>query len=216
MIMKKRSVILLVLCLIMTITGQVLAENKPMGSFHIAFPEPLKEKNDDPQYIPIDEVADTIGFELEWKFDNKKITGHFANMYFSSDNYLIANGHLYLPVNIFVNVFGLEIKMKGNNIFIYRKKEILPDLELDLNINKSSYNRKEPLAVSILLMNKSNRNVTLQHSSTMEYDLVLERYNNEIWRLSHNKHDGTVISINRLYPDEYILYTEIINPSENI
>lgn len=213
---KKSIIISLALCLLMIFVGQVIAKDNSLGSFHVALPEPLVEKGKNHDYIPIDEVADTIGFELEWRLKGQVVEGYLANIHFSSDNFIIANGHLYLPINIFVNLFGLQIEVKGNKYYIYRKKELFPEIKLDLNINKTSFDKKEPIAVSILVINKSNDSITMRHNTTKEYDLILKRFDREIWRLSENKHYGTVISINRLYPDEYLLYTELINPSEEV
>jgi len=212
-------VLLLLLLLISAFSIFVNADEEMgevMGSFKVDLPGSVSIKNN--EYIPIDEVASTMGSKLKWELKSGKIEGSFGNINFSSDRFVLANGHLYLPINIFFDNFGIHIVIKGDNYYIYKKPTpdyyYRPDLELVISTNKDRYKRNEELAVSILLINKGKHDIEVQYSSSQQYDLVLMRYNREVWRLSSGKGYLTSIGSSSLRPDEFKLYTELINPSK--
>ncbi|NLM96584.1 MAG: hypothetical protein GX175_03040 [Halanaerobiaceae bacterium] len=188
-----------------------------MGSFKVDLPGSVSIKSD--EYVPIDEVARTMESQLYWELKGGKIEGSFGGIRFSSDKFVLANGQLYLPVNIFMDNFGIHIIIKGDSYHIYKKPKhdyyYSSDLELVINTNKDRYKRNENLAVSILLLNKGKRDIRLQYPSSQRYDLVLMRYNREVWRLSSGKGYLTSVGSSTLRPDEYQLYTELINPSKD-
>lgn len=188
-----------------------------MGSFKVDLPGSVNIKED--EYVPIDEVANTMGSKLKWELKGGKVEGSFGNVKFISDRFVLANGHLYLPINIFIDNFGIHIAIKGDNYYIYKKPEpdyyYRPDLELIINTNKDRYKRNEDLAVSVLLINKGKYDIHMEYPSSQQYDLVLVRYNREVWRLSSGKGYLSSIDSSNLRPDEFKLYTELINPSKD-
>src|SRR5690554_2285740 len=217
--MKRRyflSVILILMLFIgLSITAQ--ADDKdvePMGSFKI-IPPPKSINIKTDEYVPMNEVASTIGFDFEWSFSHGKVEGNFGNASFSSDNFIIAEGKLYLPINIISDIFGLHIEIRGNNYYIYGRYTRFYGVDLFLQTNARTSSRRDPLAVSLLLTNESNRSVDLRYTSSKKFDLVLKRYNREVWRLSEGKGFLTVMSSDRLAPGEYKLYTELIDPSKD-
>ncbi|MFW6023089.1 MAG: BsuPI-related putative proteinase inhibitor [Halanaerobiaceae bacterium] len=216
--MKKQIIIMvfLLILLIGTLNASAIVfeidDNEPVGSFKANIPNSINVENND--YIPIDQVASTMETELKWSIEGNKIKGSFGDFSFSSDRFVIANGHLYLPINILVNNFEIYIEIEGNNYYIYNNSKSNPDIEFVINTNKTTYNRQEEMAVSLLLINTSNKEVNLRHSSSQKYDIVIKRYNKEIWRLSDNKGYLQAINNQQLSPDEYILNTELINPGQ--
>src|SRR5690554_1265341 len=217
--MKRKRLLISVLLLlfVMGISTICLAEEiegEPMGSFKIAPPpKSINIKTD--EYVPMNEVASTIGFDFEWSFRQGKVEGNFGNASFSSDNFIIAEGKLYLPINIISDIFGLHIEIRGNNYYVYGRYTHFYGVDLFLQTNARTSSRRDPLAVSLLLTNESNRPVDLRYTSSKKYDLVLKRYNREVWRLSEGKGFLTVMSSDRLAPGEYKLYTELIDPSKD-
>ncbi len=213
--MKKQVLLVSVflLSMLLLVSTVSLADNEPMGSFNVKMPKSVDIKSN--EYVPLDEVASTIGFEFEWRFNKGKIEGSFGNATFSSDNFIIADGHLYLPISIISDIFGLHIEIRGNKYFIYRRFQPLYGIDLVLKSHKTKVERNEPIAVSILLFNESNRSINLRYTSGKKYDLVLKRYGREVWRLSEGKGFISVLRTETLASGDYLLYTELIQPAEN-
>jgi len=211
--MKKLLVPFILLTLMLLLSGVSLADNEPMGSFNVNIPQSLNIKSN--EYVPLDEMASTLGFEFEWRFKKGKVEGSFGNATFSSDNFIIANGHLYLPIDIITNIFGLHIEIKGNKYYIYRLYQPLYGVDLVLKTHQTRIQRNEPLAVSLLLINESNQTINLRYTSGKKYDLILKKYGREVWRLSQGKGFISVISTESLSPGDFLLYTELIQPSKN-
>ncbi|MEJ6950146.1 BsuPI-related putative proteinase inhibitor [Natronospora cellulosivora (SeqCode)] len=216
---KTKSIITLIffsLLLTVIITGGVNAEkmNQIMGSFQVDLPSSVNVRQD--EYVPMGEVADTMDVDLEWRLEQGRIEGYFSNTYFRSDVFIIANGNLYLPVHFYADNFDLFIEVRGDNFYIYKRIERpRTNLELVLNTNKGNYRRNEELAVSILLMNNSDRDATLRYPSSKEYDLVLTRFNREVWRKSSQRGHLTIIRDVTIPANDFKLYTALINPSED-
>lgn len=209
------SITLITIILLAIFTAEVLAaeSNQAMGSFKLDLPSSISVRKDD--YAPIEEVADIIGVRVDWELNKGVIEGYFDRIYFEANNYVIANGQLYLPLNLYEDNFDIYIEIRGNNYYIY-KRIIRPRTNLDivLNTNKERYRRNEDMAVSVLIMNNSDRDVNLRLPSSQEYDLVLTRYNREVWRLSSGKGYLTAMGELKIPANDFKLYTDLINPSE--
>ena len=213
--MKKRYVYVTVTLTLLIISLNILAfADSPVASFKFKSDKYIDVQGND--YIPINEVADSLNYDLDWKLSNDKVVGTLENDYFYSNNFIIYSGSLYLTRQFYENNFGLNIIIRGNWYFIYRNDSDTDSLEIKVNTNRSSYDDEEAIAVSILFFNKSDELITLKYTSGQKYDLVLEKYNREVWRLSDNK--GYIPSINtlKIAAGNYMLFTDIIPADEEL
>lgn len=214
--MKKITTILmtLVLCLSLSLITSA-ANGKYMGSFRLDKDEAININSID--YVPLREVALALDYDFDWEREKAMIYGHLDHRNFEAKYFWIANGHLYLPISYYPDLFDLEINIKGNKYYIYSTKSYTPvvtDLKLVLQTNKLDYRKNEPIAVSLLLSNQSNSNQTLRFSSGKKYDLILTRYNREIWRLSDNMNYHQAISYEVIKEGDYRLFTSLIEPGK--
>ncbi|MFP4662585.1 MAG: BsuPI-related putative proteinase inhibitor [Halanaerobiales bacterium] len=213
-----KSVIILTILITLLLSITVLAasdevsSNQPAGSFKVDLPASVNVQSDD--YVPVDEVASVLDMELDWSLEGNRVNGNMGPFNFRSSKFVIANGHLYIPIDIFLDNFGVRIEIRGNNYFIYNNYQRYNDLELTINTNKNRYSRDESMAVSILLMNQSDQHVNLRFPSSQRYDLVLKRYNREIWRLSGDQGYTAAMNNIELAPDEFRLNTALITPGD--
>ncbi|MFW6035935.1 MAG: BsuPI-related putative proteinase inhibitor [Halothermotrichaceae bacterium] len=236
--MRKKLIIFLSIVMIFTIAVGVLADEedssknaaqsikiktdgdntvkKSMGSFNLKPPKSVTIEQDD--FIPIDKVADVLNIQLNWNLSGEKVQGNFGSNHFTSDRYIITSGgKLYLPQKVFSDNFDIHIEIQGNTYIIYKYIDNYQNnnLELVIKTDNKNYKRHDSMAVSILMKNRSNQQINLRYTSGKRYDLVLKRYNREVWRLSEEK--GYIDAMNSMHlsPDEYLLYAELINPSDS-
>ncbi len=211
--MRKRKLLfaVLVVSLVMMIPTITHADGEPMGSFKVNIPKSIEVKSN--EYVPIDEVASTLELDCEWRYREGKVRGSFGHSNFSSDRFIIADGHLYLPIEIITDIFGLVIENRGNKYFIYRLYQPFYGVDLVLRTNKTRVDRHEPIAVSILLINETDRTIDLRYTSGKKYDLILKRHGREFWRLNEDRGFVSVIRSETLTSGDYLLFTELIQPS---
>ncbi len=218
--MLKKIIFTGVLCLllILLINNLTMAANVLKGNFFIENNKKIKFTNR--ELAPFTDVAKILDYNHNWELDKGEIRGHLRSNYFKTDDFVIAYGDLFLPVEFYENKFGIEIVIRGNNYFIYvsekfNKSERYDQFELVINLNKKNYDRYEPIAVTVLLLNKSNEKQLLKFSSGQKYDIVMERYGREIWRLSEGRGYLQSISVSELDAHDYLLYTNLIKPGSD-
>ncbi len=214
------NVILLTLILCLSLSFLVSADNNKnelMGNFQLQGNRTIRINSKD--YVPLEEVARILDYKYDWEREKTKVNGHLNRSNFETESFLIAYGYLYLPLEFYEDLFDLEIIVKGNKYYVYRIRPpyipIISDLKLVIQTDKTHYERNEPIAVSLLLLNESNRSYTLRFNSSRQYDLVLKRYNREIWRLSDNMRYTQSLSIEVLKQGDYRLFTNLIEPGRD-
>lgn len=220
--MKKNNLKIILLTLFLTLSFSVLVlaannDNELLGSFKLQGNRSIKINSID--YVPLEEVAQVLNCKFDWEREKTSIYGHLNYSRFETDVFMIAYGHLYLPLEDYVELFDLEIKNRGNRYYVYHIRPYVPaittsDLKLVLQTDKAKYKRDEPMAVSLLLLNDTDRSHTLRFNNSNLYDLVLKRYNREVWRLSDNRRYLQSLSIELLKSGDYRLYTELIEPGK--
>ena len=219
--MKKNvlKVILLTLILCLSFSFLVSGDNNDkqlMGDFRVEKHQSIRINSKD--YVPLEEVSQVLDYDYDWQLEDTSVKGHLNNHRFKSDSFMIAYGYLYLPIDSFEDFFDIKIVIRGRRYYVYIIKQytpIIPDLELVLQTDNTKYKRHEPIAVSLLLLNRSDRTHTLRFNSGKKYDLILKRYNREIWRLSDNMAYIQSLSFEILKPDEYRLFTVLIEPGKD-
>lgn len=203
--------------LVLSLAAGALADDsntKLMGTFTNKIGKSLECNNQ--QYIPLEDVADTINRDLDWRLSSGKVVGRFNHIPFECENFMIYHGKLYVPLDLFKMSFNLIIEIHGNNYYIYSFHHQQPrHLEVTLQTDSDTYYRRDPIAVSLVVYNDRNRRVEVSYSSGQEFDLVLKRYGREFWRYSDGKGFITLVSKKTFDPHEFVLYTELINPGEN-
>ena len=213
----KLNFVLLTLILCLSMSFLVSADNNNrelIGSFQLQNNRAINVNST--HYVPLEEVAQVLNYKYEWDREKTKISGHLNYHDFETKSFLIAYGYLYLPLESYEDLFDLEIVVRGNRYYIYRNRPpyIPPssNLELVLQTDKTQYKRNEPIAVSLLLLNQSELKYTLRFNSSKKYDLILKRYNREVWRLSDNMNYMQALSLEVLERNGYRLYTNLIEP----
>ncbi len=217
--MKKINLKILVLTIILCLSLSFLvsADNSNrelIGSFELQNNRAININSK--HYVPLEEVAEALNYNYDWDRKKTEIDGHLNYQDFETKSFLIAYGYLYLPLKSYEELFDLEIVTRGNRYYIYRNRppyiEASSDLELVLQTDKTQYKRNEPIAVSLLLLNQSELTETLRFNSSKKYDLILKRYNREVWRLSDNMNYMQALTLEVLERNGYRLYTNLIEP----
>lgn len=213
------KVILLTVVLCLSLSLLVSADNNKnqlMGSFQVQKSQAVKINSKD--YVPLEEVARILDYNYNWELVKTKVKGHLNHRNFDSESFMIAYGYLYLPLDFFEELFDIEIIIKGNKYYVYRYRPYIPvisNLKLVLQTDRTHYRRNELIAVSLLLLNQSDRSYTLRFNSSKKFDLILKRYNREIWRLSDNMGYLQSLSFETLRPGEFRLFTNLIEPGND-
>lgn len=216
---NKLKVILFTLVLCLAFSFLVSADNSNnelIGRFQLQKNQAIKINSVD--FVPLEEVARILDCKYNWERVKTEVNGHLNYSYFESDTFMIAYGYLYLPLDFFEEFFDIEIIIRGNNYFVYRINPYIPviaDLKLVLQTDKNSYKRHEPIAVSMLLLNQSDRSYTLRFNSSKKYELILRRYKRVIWRSSDNIGYLQALSFELLKPGDYRLFTDLIEPGRD-
>ena len=220
--MKKNmflKVTLLTLVLCLSFSFLVSADDNDqqlMGDFRIEKNQNIRINSQD--YVPFEEVAEILDYDYDWKLVDTSVKGHLNNQTFKSDSFMIAYGYLYLPVDSYEDLFDIKIVVKGKRYYVYLLKPyppVIPNLELVIQTDSTKYKRHEPIAVSLLLLNNSDRSHTLRFNSGKKFDLILKRYNTEIWRLSDNMAYIQSLSFEVIKQDDYRLFTILIEPGKD-
>jgi hypothetical protein len=94
-------------------------------------------------------------------------------------------------------------------------KKCLNGLELILQTEKAVYQLKEPIAIRLIVTNKTNEVLKLTFSSTQEYDFVVRKEDKEIWRWSRDKIFAMMLNEIILEPNESLVYEERWNQLDN-
>ncbi len=215
------KVILLTLVLCLSLSFLVFAvsnnNNELLGNFQLQNNKAIKINSQD--YVPLEEVARVSGYNCDWDLIGTNVSGYFNNHNFESESFMIAYGYLYLPLESYEQLFDFKIVIRGNRYYVYRiNPPYIPprsDLKLVLQTDKSQYRRNKPIAVSLLLLNQSELKQTLRFNSSKKYDLILKRYNREVWRLSDNMGYMQALSLEVLDRNGYRLYTDLIEPHKD-
>ncbi len=209
--MKKIKFIILITLVIIIISGFSISvevtTGGEIGSFTYQSEGPIQRLQDD--FIPINRVADALNYRLNWELWQNKVEGNLHNIFFSTSEFIIYRGQLYLPLEFFEPTFGFNIEKRGNRYFIYSYLELDGELQIDLQTHTNSISSDKPLAVTVILLNNGEE-IDLNFSSSQRYDLVLTRFNREVWRLSDGKGYSAVRGTEKLKRGEYLLFTDLI------
>ena len=188
-------------------------DRKMIARLRVNMSDPVLRMNKD--FIPLHEVAQEIDYSLNWECSQDRVRGRLGNLNFSTSNFIIYRGELYIHESMFTPAFGLEVEIRGLRYYFYRyqEKEDMERLELKINTHTSSLDKRDPLAVSILLLNNTEDDIEIRFRSGQKYDLVLSHYGREVWRLSEGK--GYIQSIieQELDEGEHLLFTSLIKPN---
>ncbi len=205
----------LILCLSLSFITSAANDNKELvGNFYLQSSQIIKINSN--EYVPLEKVAGALDYRHDWDRVKTQVQGHINNRNFEANNYLIAYGYLYLPLDFYKDLLEIEIVKNGNRYYIYRDRPVIqisPDLKLVLQTDKTDYERHEPMAVSLLLINQSNRSFTLRFNNNRPYNLALKRNNRVIWSYSESDY-RTGLSLEILKPGDYRLFTVLIEPGE--
>ena len=208
--MKLKKLSFQIVCLVLFVicfSGLILAD-QPQARFKYKTDNYIDFQEKD--YIPIEEVARALDYDLNWRLNKDQVRGTIDNKNWYSNNFIIYQGRLFLTKDFYKNNLDLKIKIRGNWYYIYPVSKITSNLEIKIKTNKTSYEKNEPIAVSILLFNKSDDLISLKYTSGQKYDLILEKYNREVWKLSDDKGYIPSINILRIDAGDYKLFTELI------
>ena len=193
-------------------TGATAEQGQLLGSISIDRSDSIYRMDED--YMPLERIAANLGLDLEWETESGKVQGYLEENYFSTSDFIIRGGDLFLLQNEFRPKFGLEVELRGNRIYIYdhRKEVTTRDLELKINASSSTINRGAPLGVTIMLANNTGEDLELKFNTGQKYDLILERHGREAWRLSEGRGYTQAIQRETLADRDHLIFTEVIEP----
>ena len=217
--MKKNAfVLLLSLFIVLAFSLLTYAESQKELQGKIHLDNHKKIAMNSKEYIPLEKIADILNSSHNWSLSSNEIHGYLDGDYFTTSDFVIAYGDLYLPLEFFERKFNIMIKISGNNYFVYVIKNYFPertdDLELELNTDKKIYEKNDPIAISILLLNKSNEKKILKFNSSKKYNITVKRNNRVIWNSSKDKAFLQVISYKEIEENGHLLYTTVLNPGK--
>ncbi|MFW5787589.1 MAG: BsuPI-related putative proteinase inhibitor [Halanaerobiales bacterium] len=216
--MKKITFIILVLFVMFLFTGLTIpvqteseAESEEMvGRFTYKTEGPISRLEHDS--LPLEKVADTLDYNFNWDLWQGEVRGNIDDINFTVDDFIVYRNRLYIPIIDIEEILGLRIKKRGHTYYLYQKEKIKGDeLELKINTHTDEINRDDPLAVTILLPNNTGEEVELRFSSSQRFDLVLTRFDREVWRLSDGRGYAAVSETKTLEDGEYLLFTELLD-----
>lgn len=209
--------IFLLITIILTVVmgfslGTAAEEGQLLGSISIDRSAPIYRMDED--FMPLERIAANLGYDLEWNIEEGRVQGYLEDGYFSTSEFIVRGGDLFLLKEEFRSHFGLEVELRGNRIYIYDYREEVTKEELKLEINTSASNvrRGEPLGVTIMLVNNTGEELDLEFRTGQKYDLILERHGREVWRLSEGRGYTQAIQRETLSDRDYLIFTEIIKP----
>ncbi|MFW5787912.1 MAG: BsuPI-related putative proteinase inhibitor [Halanaerobiales bacterium] len=215
--MKNNKVFYLSLVIFISVFSLTLSadEGELIGSQTIDLSDPVLRIDED--LVPLNDIASNINYSLEWELVEDEVQGSLGDLSFSTSDFIIYQNELYVNHDIFKPELGLEVEMRGNTYYFYRYKSEpeIEELKLDLQTSETTLERKEPLAVSLLLLNNIGKDIEFYFASSRKYDLVIKRYDREVWRLSEGKVYTQNIIQQELKEGEYLLFTELITPDLN-
>ncbi len=176
----------------------------------------------EPQIALVD-ITNYLGKDLSWSFVGQRVVGHIDRNSFSLYSPTVVNGHLMVPLDFLRDVLGLYVywDQQERRIIINRviyiddpapKRGIILGLETD----KDFYRVGEPIAASLVVLNRSQEKSRLTFSSSQEFDIVLSRGGREIWRWSDDRAFLQVRKTKELGPLDFWQYPVAIPTSGHV
>ena len=216
---KKVILSVLVLFVVFSFTVPAVADQgEKIGTAPIHHSDPVRRI--DRHLVSMHKIADHIGYQINWEVMENKVEGYLGDFFFSTSDFIVFRGELFVKEHVFNRDFGIELRDRGNHYDIYLHQpqpvsENGGDLELEVQAHATTVNRNEPIAVSIVLMNNTGEEEQLRFSSGQKFDLVMNRFNRERWRLSDGKGYTQQVIREDLGDREYLLFTTLIEPDVN-
>ncbi len=169
-------------------------------------------------YVVLYDVANFLQIPYDWSFVGNGAKVTLSKTGYFIDSPTIVNGNLLVSLDFLRDKMGLYVYWNQKDGRVIINRGIVIDqpylggdgLILRLETDKKAYKYGDPIALSLLVLNRSNNPLTLNFNSSQIYDITLKKDNRVVWSRSRDKAFLQAMKTVILNPLDFHHYVELI------